>query len=245
MSTSTSPLDEIAQTTEQAAELILKHSYAVLQVDDETATVIRNAWKEANSFLAGESRTDSSSVICEGHLLGFNEPTEAKYLFRSFVGHPEQPWPNKSLKDASVEVASRLHDILMDCFNHILDRKESKGKRKRQVDTSIDTQQCPLDYFYYHNRRPGAVNCSQHVDRGVLICVCLTNVPGLQVLNHRNEFLCPEHLVDKETSNLICIMAGDSLQSFDPNSKACMHRVNNKLDNARLSISYELRLKHA
>mmetsp|Transcript_2516 Transcript_2516/g.5478 ORF Transcript_2516/g.5478 Transcript_2516/m.5478 type:complete len:418 (+) Transcript_2516:79-1332(+) len=106
---------------------------------------------------------------------------------------------------------------------------------------------CPLDYFLYHNRRAlknddvggknsSSVlipNCTEHIDRGRLIVVCLTNVPGLEVLDlerlrnlcHHDDdrdscFVCPEtivhnynlyHDVEEMKTNLVCIMAGDQL----------------------------------
>jgi hypothetical protein len=105
---------------------------------------------------------------------------------------------------------------------------------------------CPLDYFFYHNRCSPSMfvpNCTEHVDRGLLIVVCLTNVPGLEVLDRRclmqkqqqqrrdgskkgtdgeDCFVCPEvlfhkynahHEVNESKRNLVCIMAGDQLRS--------------------------------
>jgi len=130
---------------------------------------------------------------------------------------------------------------------------------------------CPLDYFFYHNRIPHATNCSQHVDRGALVVVCLTDVPGLEVCDtavaasssSRSPFQCPEVIVHNENlykkkgtkdsccSDLVCIMAGyQLLQLLTPPKKhdcqisACIHRVRNQLKHTRLSISYELRLDH-
>ena len=40
---------------------------------------------------------------------------------------------------------------------------------------------CPLDYFFYHAPNKNVINCSRHVDRGILICISLTNVIGLEV----------------------------------------------------------------
>jgi hypothetical protein len=159
---------------------------------------------------------------------------------------------------------------------------------------------CPLDYFFYHNRNPNSINCSEHIDRGVLVVVCLTDVPGLEVLSSSSssssvsslsktktkKFLCPELLVHSANlykertdndacSDLVCIMTGDQLSQLlistreitligsntaaaaatttdkkasriiseaDYYPPACVHRVRNHLKQARLSISYELRL---
>jgi hypothetical protein len=64
-------------------------------------------------------------------------------------------------------------------------------------ETAAEARQCPLDYFFYHNRDPSAENCSAHVDRGVLIVVCLTNVPGLEV--------CPRGQMDTVGTNHDCV----------------------------------------
>ena len=119
---------------------------------------------------------------------------------------------------------------------------------------------CPLDYFFYHNKFPSEINCSEHVDRGALVVVCLTDVPGLEVrsssLSQTSAFRCPEALVhntnlylerndDSCYPSLVCIMAGDQLCRLLPTTNApnaCVHRVRNPLRRARLSISYELRL---
>ena len=117
----------------------------------------------------------------------------------------------------------------------------------------FQTTKCPLDYFFYHNRDPHQVNCTEHVDRGALIAVCLSSASsGLEVL-HEDSFVCPEacliHLKNlygerKPVSGLICIMAGDQLAGLIGSKErlACVHRVRNNLTRARLSISYELRL---
>lgn len=123
---------------------------------------------------------------------------------------------------------------------------------------------CPLDYFYYHGRNPKADNCTEHIDRGILIVVCLTPVPGLEVeMRASTKFYCPEESIaqqqlpmqqdsscfdySKQSSpgsamfEWVCIMAGGQLfhQTGIP---PCVHRVRNKLPRPRLSISYELRL---
>ena len=162
------------------------------------------------------------------------------------------------------------------------------------------TAHCPLDYFLYHgptcrtkdnnftiktNKEDSAeedvsprpllpphvpINCSEHVDRGILIVVCLTNVPGLEVYSRcTNQYYCPEivshnmNLYQESEpcpGGLVCIMAGDQLRSAVSNLsaslsdssaksnktneeglRACVHRVRDNLKQSRLSISYELR----
>jgi len=127
----------------------------------------------------------------------------------------------------------------------------------------LDAKNCPLDYFLYHNQHPDTPNCTAHVDRGLLIAVCLTDVPGLEILSPhylesenstKSKWICPELAIhnsklyseagDCSASNLICIMAGGQLaQSLGEDIPACVHRVRDKLKRSRLSISYELRIK--
>jgi hypothetical protein len=118
--------------------------------------------------------------------------------------------------------------------------------------TAQDTSACPLDYFLYHNQDPSAVNCSKHVDRGLLIAVCLTDVPGLELLvSPEKQWVTPEvwihnaHLYQETesacSSGWICILAGGQL-SQRMNIAPCVHRVRQPLKRARLSISYELRV---
>ena len=102
-------------------------------------------------------------------------------------------------------------------------------------EASFPRRGCPLDYFFYHNQNTRQVNCSEHVDRGVLIVVCLTNVPGLELLPRYNRrhgdgdesrtqllqpYVCPETLVHNTNlyrevsdpcSEYLAIMAGDQL----------------------------------
>jgi hypothetical protein len=111
--------------------------------------------------------------------------------------------------------------------------KRTTNSHRKTIDIDLGlprvSRKSPLDYFFYHNRYPSLVNCSEHVDRGVLIVVCLTNVPGLEVLRSCqgscaefciHHFVCPEVLVHNSNlyqeaqdscSNLVCIMAGDQL----------------------------------
>jgi len=136
---------------------------------------------------------------------------------------------------------------------------------------------CPLDYFLYHGGTStaggSAPNCSEHVDRGSLICVSLTDVLGLEVLPRGSaNFVCPEVLSCGEAlrrdrgsagcGDLVCVMAGDGLaeacgirgrRGFDIEAsasgqgggeemlRACVHRVREELERARLSVTYELR----
>jgi hypothetical protein len=133
-----------------------------------------------------------------------------------------------------------------------------KRRRLDQISTSLPAH-CPLDYFLYHNNDPTAINCSEHVDRGLLIAVCLTDVPGLEILVKDKEdceancWFCPEvaihnsnlynEIPDSSVSDLICIMAGGELsRAIETDVRPCVHRVRNKLRRSRLSISYELRL---
>jgi hypothetical protein len=130
----------------------------------------------------------------------------------------------------------------------------------------VDLSYCPLDYFYYHDIKNEPVeNCSEHIDRGLLICISLTNVAGLEVLSRKDGiWYCPEmvsicesHYSDNETgcSDLICILSGDQLrkevcnaeitsgveEERFPGLNACIHRVKQKLSACRLSITYEIR----
>ena len=104
------------------------------------------------------------------------------------------------------------------------------------------------------------MNCSPHTDRGALIAVALTNVPGLEVLLQNTarsspsfSCYCPEQVhADRlfaHPYSLVCIMAGDQLQRLYSHSHptcalhgGCIHRVRDNLPSPRLSISYEIRL---
>jgi hypothetical protein len=253
----------VAETLSQAADSILTHSFAIYKVDNTTTETIGAAWLQARRFFASSHKHRYHKVV-DGHLHGYHVPSEAKLLYRAFCGSSLQPWPNNEFQHASEQVANRLHRILVDCYmkiwwksiDHTDDDEEEVFPKRLKVSQQLDipetvkeTAYCPLDYFLYHGDKPNAISCSEHVDRGMLICVCLTNVPGLEVRD-QSVFVCPEvitHNADlyrerRASSGLICIMAGHQLQQTLPGIKACVHRVRNDLKQSRLSISYELRL---
>lgn len=110
------------------------------------------------------------------------------------------------------------------------DSNYSNNKNDGKIQSwSFRGYNCPLDYFFYHNQNPYATNCSEHTDRGVLVLVCLTDVPGLEVESSptstsKSSFVCPELLVhnanlykereDYACSDLVCIMTGDKLSQL-------------------------------
>jgi len=165
----------------------------------------------------------------------------------------------------------RKLEYYVDCDEHQYNKQKqhvaSQSQRCGNFDNNEKTMMCPLDYFLYHNLDHNAINCSAHIDRGVLICISLTNVQGLEILsNESNEWVCPEDLsvlegfhseIEAGCSDLLCILSGDQLlkivkKEVDPKDLvleddcpglvACIHRVRQRLKRARLSISYELRL---
>ena len=268
----------VTTTLEDAADAIMKSSFAIYQVPATTAERMREAWQEAARILNHPPSVETKqwTRIVNGHLHGYNEPSPAKRLFRAFPSSKLQPWPTELFRQVSTDLASDLHDVLMECYKCLCradcsdrvieDRPSMKVEchstsstpSKRRRLTHIEAQHCPLDYFFYHNRNTNNTNCSEHVDRGLLIAVCLTDVPGLEILMEDVEsktttWLCPEisihnsnlyrEIPASSVSDLICIMAGGQLSQILTNEvPACVHRVRNKLKRARLSISYELRL---
>ena len=223
----------------QVAESIVNSSWGIYRVDDDMKDILKVASDEALLFLRGddESKMDCQRII-NGHLYGYNEPSGAKYLFRAYCNSNEQPWPNEKLESVSTKLAGRLHSLLLDCWAAIERQTESSTKDIKRDDVSQTG--CPLDYFLYHGKNSKAVNCSEHVDRGVLICICLSNVPGLELYSN-GSWICPEEV---DEGSLVCILAGQQLRQFS-DIPACIHRVRNNLPKQRLSISYELRYPEA
>lgn len=276
---SVSSLFPVATSVKEAVDLIILHSFAVLHVQDKASTLqsIQRAWSVAEQFFTDGCRDDRGKhhKIVQGHLHGFHRPSSSKLLFRCFLDSPDQPWPNEEFQESSTTVALTLREMLISCWKEIESRcNEEKASpvnaKRRRLDSSkinedvpnkrLQMKQCPLDYFFYHGNDPSAINCSEHVDRGVLICVCLSKVPGLELRIRKGnrqseEFFCPESTVKTDTdyckvdggpSGLVCIMAGDqldeSLQVQEIYIPACRHRVRNNLKHPRLSITYELRV---
>ena len=171
------------------------------------------------------------------------------------------PPPKKRLR-VSLDCNSAPFDSKCDNVIGTNDDDLVGGNKTRSLCPSIRPTLCPMDFFFYHNRIPNAINCSEHVDRGALIVVCLTEVPGLEVrssASRTQSFQCPEvflhnralyreRIEDLCCPGIVCIMAGDQLIRFLSSEQkatapsACVHRVRNPLKRARLSISYELRL---
>ena len=354
---------QICTTLQQVAKAIIQHSFAIYQVDTSTHESLVHAWKSAHTFLSSAqdlignctqtscSNANSSEAledhiskyrqVIKGNLMGFNQPSSSKLLFRAFCSKYAcdcgQSWPNEEMKCDSMKVASLLHSLLVQCLYEIqreLSRQRtsnmlekasiqiSKGselegirqieklnantKRQRlngasqysKINSSkklkMHTEQereplktktirefcihekmadselsCPLDYFFYHNKNatPSNVNCSEHIDRGLLICINLTDVIGLEVLpSGSNEFIRPEEVaktihvtkpIQKDAGNqcteFVCILSGEQLRhallvprpnDYEiPSLSPTVHRVTSHLSEARLSISYELRGK--
>jgi len=201
-------------------------------------------------------------AIIGGHLHGYNEPSDAKYLFRAFTASNDQPWPNnkKDFQSVSTQLADRLHTLLLDCWTALLmvdKRSDNTTTTPKRLKRDLSSRNgCPLDYFLYHGTTTNAYmnNCSEHVDRGVLICICLSNVPGLEILQNNGKWVCPEEILKEndEAGSLVCILAGQQLNDMllskngsrrnDADSiPPCIHRVRNSLPQKRLSITYEWR----
>lgn len=174
--------------------------------------------------------------------------------------------PNEPSHRENESSSSQQEDELFSETAAATARASSRKRRRlddgeQRIITSLPAH-CPLDYFLYHNNDSTAINCSEHVDRGVLIAVCLTDVPGLEILQVKKKeeedsggnWFCPEVAIhnsnlyneksDSLVSDLICIMAGGDLsRTIERDSvRPCVHRVRKKLKRSRLSISYELRL---
>ena len=180
---------------------------------------------------------------------------------------PSVPPPRKRFRVSSNATHGPFDDK-SDNGNRTNINNDCGGKTNTSLWSSLRPSFCPMDFFFYHNRIPNAVNCSEHVDRGALVVVCLTDVPGLEVRSLASQtpsFHCPEVLIHNENPyrertddlscpGVVCIMAGDQLSRLLASSnapdattttttpRACVHRVRNPLKRARLSISYELRL---
>jgi hypothetical protein len=284
----------ICCTTEESAIEIRRQSFAILQIQHENEKVVQHAHLSARQYFSSDDERDlrdqrlpsngpedRPQVIDQGSLLGFNEPSPTKYVFRAYCDHPRQPWPrtHSDLQPHSINIASYLHELLIKILqmlcrhpcpldissfpvaptDYLPSERYHPSQSSLRFETTnsspiADRTGCPLDYFFYHNRQPHLVNCSEHVDRGLLIAICLTAVPGLEILlRDRFEWYCPEEdyvsrlsdPADRTPCTWIAILAGDSLRKYykEEEIAACVHRVRSPLLTERLSISYELRLK--
>jgi isopenicillin N synthase-like dioxygenase len=248
----------ICTTAKEAAASIQEHSFCILKIDDDTVRCVEQANELALEFFSNNEpdKIRRYQRIIEGHLHGYNR-LPSKLLFRAFCGNSQQPWPTTAFQIASTELADQLNTVVTDCWKElnaniaVSDDDNDAGRTlrpaKRVKSTDGKHDENPLDYFYYHNQNPKAINCSEHIDRGILIAICLSNVPGLQVAKPKGkhgEFVNLEELVSStESNNYICILAGNQLAIHSNNTvPPCIHRVKQQLSNPRLSISYELRI---
>jgi hypothetical protein len=256
----------VSTSLKQVAESLEQSSFAVYRVSD-LQTLIDDASMEILAFFKSDNDRMAYQTIIGGHLHGFNEPSNAKLLFRAFFGTEQhQPWPTDRLKDVSTKLAQELHILLQDCLAALVEKRRNSDeknnysitsspprKRRDNLSSSSIPDGCPLDYFLYHgnNKDSSTENCTAHVDRGVLICIYLSKVPGLEIYSN-GVWVCPEEELNSNDS-LVCIMAGQQLnanmQRRNANTTAaastiippCIHRVRNSLSDERLSITYEWR----
>jgi len=236
MSRTAQPLEiPLCRTILEAATEIRRQSFALFVMSEATESVHKA--RQTASLFFKESQINPKLYlqryrqIHNSTLFGFNCPSPAKLLFRAWCENNQMPWPNDGMKVDSQNVAKVLHKILVECLRCI-----AKNVPEKFVE-------CPLDYFYYYAL--GSIeNCSPHVDRGALICVALSETPGLEVRLANGEFVCVEEQ-NIPNKDILCIMAGDQLLELIPQQEiipACIHRVKRNLDAPRLSITYELRL---
>jgi len=142
--------------------------------------------------------------------------------------------------DDSDNVDNHLYNSKNDTDSNIIIQTKSTSK---PTPTTLCCYHCPLDFFLYHNLKNNAINCSEHIDRGLLICISLTNVEGLELLLRSSLLspssssyqsyqesltsewvvVCPEQISVLESlykenacgcSDLICILSGDQLSKI-------------------------------
>ena len=248
----------ISKTIDDVIRHLECHSFAIVPLPNTTTSLVRDTSDCVMRFFLLQSHqataaADRCQKIIDGHLHGYNEPSNAKLLFRAFCGSQRQPWPSKRFQILSTKLADSLHELLVEVLSRM------QQQQQQQAVDEVTKSGCPLDFFWYHGKHdPAAINCSEHIDRGALIVICLSRVPGLEVRScHDGEWYCPEDLevLSSTTTPCCCaILAGDQLKRLlcrispaDNNHHnnsvpACVHRVRNNLPGERLSITYELRL---
>ena len=307
----------IAQDAAEAAQCLWDHSWAMVRLDDAVVSHLQQAKEIAVTTLFVPDQVSANKqqyqVMDQGHLVGFHEPSPAKYLYRALFhsdttenpsstlqDHPRQPWHSNTFQQAATEGGSSLHCMLLQILERLVELglgtvsavnpNSSRAGRKRKSATiqhkSIDKKDsqpywdtCPMDFFFYHNQQQQdqprqahspkdssvVPNCTPHVDRGVLIVVVLTDVPGLVVQSKDENIHCPEMdhatLLQKDEYRLACVLAGGQLEQYmaarleqdrtvyesgkSISLPPCVHWVKNDLDKPRVSISYELRLQQS
>jgi len=119
---------KVADTRSTAASASIATIITARYYDDDEKE------EEVNLTRPKQHRIDEVSFlskyrrISHGNLLGFNRPSPAKVLFRAFCSNwgkdNNQPWPHSrfSLRRRSVDLSTRLHDLLVQCV-HMIQRE--------------------------------------------------------------------------------------------------------------------------
>lgn len=251
---------------------LVNHSFAEVLTSDSFRIALERLDTIARHFFV--SLTSSEAISCAKRsyrvivprmnggqaLLGFNDPSEAKLLFRYHRHSPSMIWPNEEFEDAVRECENIARETLISYFNDLAHalfptRKDINFDTLMKMSTdalmeSSGSQHlgdpCPFDMYWYHNRHDCRVpsNCEAHVDRGIMHLI-IADTPGLEVLDAETGTWVGVGPSDFESQRYTkaVIICNSMLQDIADHSKltACVHRVG-KSFHPRLSFSFELRL---
>lgn len=264
------------------ARALSEHSFALVEIPSDLQELLDSLDTEAQSFFKINAATPQDvkrskeawrTLIRRDNggtsLLGFNEPSPYKALFRFHRGSSAvMAWPSSSFQ-AKVEACERrLAGYLIEHFNAACEvlfpgttvTYASLLSSLGQPQESTYNPN-PLDLFYYYNVMDDNrqdFNCEPHVDRGLMHIVYSAS-PGLEVFEApTGKWLKvggDSGSAEPRTAVVFCNAALQAMTSAvsEPGSEtaaglapvqvsACVHRVVLG-PNPRLSISLELRLR--
>lgn len=198
------------------------------------------AKKGITDFFAQDQSYKDQHIRKEQFELGYR-PFTHKELF--LMREPQVP---KELQFAT-QLASDLHDLSLKCMAYIasqlhldssvlLNLTEKKAFPEASLSTSV------LRIIQYHPNGGNAEACDIHEDLGLLTLICHTGVPALEIYDFVNNTDWMDSERDQNPNDII-VMAGEAL-SYLSNGHylPATHRVR-KVNEPRLAILYQLRLK--
>lgn len=219
--------------TAAVAEALRARSWALVRLPAAAAAAVAALSASAGEYLdrSREEAPDGRDTVLVDEnggraLLGYNRVSAAKRLWRARCGHDAQPWPSAALR-ADAQAASAALDAA------------ARGVVAALGGAAVAAPAAhPLDVFLYHNADSNVANCTEHVDRGLVSIIAVSEVPGLEVpldgCWHAPEDGAAAHLD-------AVVIVNAALSSTSSSVKACVHRVRDGGAEPRVSVSYELR----
>eukprot|EP01130_Rhizamoeba_saxonica_P001668 TRINITY_DN11540_c0_g1_i1.p1 TRINITY_DN11540_c0_g1~~TRINITY_DN11540_c0_g1_i1.p1 ORF type:complete len:261 (-),score=36.34 TRINITY_DN11540_c0_g1_i1:249-1031(-) len=191
---------ELEQHRQDIIQTMMNRSYVTLHMDSpemvapiHTAATMIKGWfvemsdrqKFGSQLLFEQSRDGGNALV------GYNQPTVAKELFRVRRGNVDNiKWPNEDFKNSalqSLQIFERATKTIYSLLTRDILNLEMLYQNHFETDyqNDHDFYPSPFDFFHYYNSEScsSTDNCYEHVDPGFLTIVPASAVPGLQIFD--------------------------------------------------------------